>query len=216
MTLADHDIQTRAYLVIYQPDICIPSNKFNFIRNTNYDTNKNMISVHIKLFTGITMTVSLLPHEKVRDLKYRIHDYFGIHFNQQKLFYEDKELCHPHRLSTYGVQNNSTIYAISSGIYSDKILSFPVTDEQITKTFDDPEDTLRRTMHEVHEISNDVSIQAKRDALLELKNNFSGFWHMCKPALEYHAAICVDVYISLLRCIKDCDEQMKLLEEVKY
>jgi hypothetical protein len=215
-TLAEYDIQNGAYLVINQSDIQISLDMLNFIRNSNDDTNKNTIQVHIELLSGHTMTISLSSHEEmVQVLKYRIYDYSNIHVDDQRLIYDGRQLEDGHTLSHYNVENNSTINLICRLRNQYKIPSVSIIDENEIETVSEKVDTLRRTIQEMRESYNDASFEAKRNALLNLKDKIRDFSGIRILVRALYTHVFYDIDASLGGMIWDCNRQIRSFEETK-
>lgn len=100
--------------------------------------------IFVKPLMGEAIALDFDPYVTVTEVKSGIQEKLGISSNQISLLFSGKELEDEQVLSTYGIQNKSTIYMMCSTVGSEPILFVKVPSLQKTVLLDyDPEETVR-------------------------------------------------------------------------
>lgn len=99
--------------------------------------------IYIKPLMGEAVALDFDPNVTIAEVKSEIQEKIGINSNQISLLFGGKELEDEQMLSTYGIQDKSTIYMYSN-IGSEPVLFVKVPSLQKTVLLDyDPEETVR-------------------------------------------------------------------------
>ena len=72
------------------------------------------MQIFVKLLSGKTAQLEVLPDEKIQDVKQKIRDKFATAIDEQRLVYSGNTLDDEKTLTDYGIGKEATIYLINS------------------------------------------------------------------------------------------------------